>query len=260
MFRPPSLPPSPRRVLTCVALAAVTGLGVLAAEVLWALRGGGVAFSPVSPAPRAFVSAAGGQSITLVVMGDSTAVGQGAEYESGIAVAAAQHLARRGPVILRNLGVSGATWTDVRAAQLPAAVRASPDVVVLAAGANDVTHLTPLGSVQRDIEHTVAALRAANPRVRVVLTGAPDMGAVPRFLPPLRWVATWRTRRLNAAVEKTAAELAVTVAPIARRTGALFRSNRGLFAADDFHPNARGYATWNPVLAEALDRALGRLH
>ena len=256
MFRPPPFRPSPRTVLTGVALAAVTGIGVLAAEVLWALRGGAVAFAPVSPAPRAFAGPAGAPPITLVVLGDSTAVGQGAAYECGIAVAAAQHLARHRPVTLRNLGVSGATWADVRAEQLPAAVQARPDVVVLAAGANDVTHLTPPGSVQRDIAHTVAALRAANPRVRVVLTGAPDMGAVPRFLPPLRWAVTWRTRQLNAAIKESAADLAVTVAPIAQRTGALFRSNRRLFAADDFHPNARGYATWNPVIAEALDRAL----
>lgn len=260
MTRPPSFNPSPRRVLTGVALAAVAGVGVLAAEVLWALRGGSVAFSPVPAAARAFVSAAGGEPITLLVLGDSTAVGQGADYESGIAVAAAQHLARRGPVTLRNRAVSGATWADVRAEQLPAAMKFGPDVVVLAAGANDVTHLTSLGSVQRDIEQTVTALRTANPRARVVLTGAPDMGAVPRFLPPLRWVATWRTQRLNAAIEETATELAVTVAPIAQRTGALFRANRGLFAADDFHPNASGYATWNPVLAEALDRALSAQH
>jgi len=73
-------------------------------------------------------------------------------------------------VILRNLGVSGATWTDVRAAQLPAAVRASPDVVVLAAGANDVTHLTPLGSARCSATSSTPWRRCGPPTRAFVLS------------------------------------------------------------------------------------------
>jgi len=52
-----------------------------------------------------------------------------------------------------------------------------------------------------------------------------------------------------------AARLGLIFAPIAEKTGPLFRADPSLFAADRFHPNDRGYATWIPVLNEALARA-----
>jgi lysophospholipase L1-like esterase len=53
-------------------------------------------------------------------------------------------------------------------------------------------------------------------------------------------------------------ERALVLAPIDARTGPLFRADRSLFAADDFHPSAAGHATWVPVIEAALDRALMR--
>ena len=47
-------------------------------------------------------------------------------------------------------------------------------------------------------------------------------------------------------------------APIAERTGPSFRKDRTLFAADRFHPNARGYALWIAVINDALDAAIAR--
>ncbi len=47
-----------------------------------------------------------------------------------------------------------------------------------------------------------------------------------------------------------------TIAGVEPRLKQLFRADRTLFHADRFHPNARGYATWVPVLMEGL--AAGR--
>jgi len=59
-------------------------------------------------------------------------------------------------------------------------------------------------------------------------------------------------------VQRQAQNYGLTFAPIADRTGPLFRRDRTLFSDDRFHPNDRGYATWTAVINEALDRALGR--
>ena len=246
-----------RALLLLVALV-LAAPALLVAEALWALRGpGGVAFTPPPSAPQRF-GPDEGAALRLAVLGDSTAVGQGAPYPDGIAVGAAKHLARGGPVELLNVGVSGARWEDVRSEQVERAARFGPQVALVAAGANDVTHLTSTDAIVRDVEATVVRLRAARPDVEVVLTGSPAMGTVPRFAQPLRWVAGRRTRQVNAAIERTAARLGLTIAPIAERTGPQFARDPSLFAADRFHPNARGYATWRPVVAEALDRAPAR--
>ncbi len=199
-----------------------------------------------------------GAPLTYVVLGDSTAAGVGGNYDAGIAVATARELGRRKQVAMTNLAVSGARIRDVRTLQLPTALTLRPDIVLLSAGANDVTHLTPLRRIRADVRAIVQSLRASNPDVRIVMTGSPDMGSPPRIPRVLRGVATCRTRQVNRMLRAEAERLDVVFAPIAETTGPLFRRDRSLFAADRFHPNDRGYATWIPVLNTALARVVAR--
>ena len=239
--------------LAFITLLLVGGLvGLLIAEAMLARRGPEVPYRPPSPEPRTLGS---GPSLAYVVLGDSTAAGQGAPYDHGIALATARHLASANRVTLTNLAVSGARMRDVELRQVPAAVRRRPDIVLIAAGANDVTGLTPARTVTRSLDAAVRRLRSTNPEVDIVVTAAPDMGSIPRLAQPLRIVAGWRTRQLNAAIEDLASRRDLVLAPIARKTGPAFRRDANLFAVDRFHPNARGYATWIPVLTEALDAA-----
>lgn len=246
-----------RRAAAWLLLAAVGLIALLAIEALIAIATvPGDDYRAPPQAPRSFPSGGERARLRLVVLGDSTGAGRGAPYEQGIAVAAARHLAARGPVTLTNLAVSGARLGDVRRDQLPAATRLAPDVVLLAAGANDVTGLTLLGSVRADVIAIAHRLRAARCDVAIVLTASPDVGSAPRLAQPLRTVAGWRTLQVNAAVEEVVRERRLALAPIAERTGRRFRADRSLFAPDGFHPSAAGYATWFAVIDAALDRAL----
>jgi lysophospholipase L1-like esterase len=134
-------------------------------------------------------------------------------------VRTAEILATRRRVVMTNLAVSGATTTDVRAEQLAVAVRRAPDLVLVAAGSNDVTHLRSSGAVRNDLVEVIDRLRAARCDVAIVVTGAADVGAVPRMAQPLRALAGLRTRQINAAVAEAARERDVVFAPIAERTG-----------------------------------------
>lgn len=243
-----------KRGIAAIGLALAGLVAVLVIEVMLARRGEVDVFTGPSSAPRSFGEE--GAPLRLVVIGDSTGAGQGGPYDAGVAVGAARHLAAAGRrVTLINFAVSGSTMADVLAGQSAQAARARPDVVLIAAGANDVTHLTPTGAVARDLSKIVARLRGAGAGVRIVVTAAPDMGAIRRLAQPLRWVAGLRTRQLNQAIIDVTASEKLTFAPIAERTGPLFREDASLFAADRFHPDARGYATWLPVIEDALDRA-----
>ncbi|HEX7153466.1 MAG TPA: SGNH/GDSL hydrolase family protein [Thermoanaerobaculia bacterium] len=202
------------------------------------------------------LTAAAQPALTYVILGDSTAAGVGGDYEVGIALSTTRVLERQYRVSMTNLAVSGAQFSDVRKKQLPEAEMLRPDLVLLAAGANDVTHLTPLRSIRNDFREIVKRLIAANPKVKIVITGSPDMGSPPRVPRLLRGLAFRRTTSLNRMLVAEAAPYGIVFAPIAQRTGPLFRADRSLFADDEFHPNDRGYATWLPVLEEALAQAL----
>lgn len=235
------------------ALAAV--LLVFVAEALLAIPGPDDHFHNPSRRP-VHVGPDGGRPLVYVVMGDSTAAGRGAPYATGIAVQTARHLARSRPVLLINLAVSGAKVGDVARDQLPAAMRLRPDLVLLAVGANDATHFTPGSQIEMRLTAVLVGLAAARPGVRIVQTGSPDVGTARRFAQPLRWLAGVQTGRVNRVLAAVGRRHGVGWAPIARATGPLFARDAGLFAPDRFHPNARGYATWLPVLDTALDDAL----
>ncbi|MDP9384225.1 MAG: SGNH/GDSL hydrolase family protein [Actinomycetota bacterium] len=237
-----------RRIAGGAALAVAGLLAVLAIQAVLARRG---EVAPFTEAPRTSRRFGDGPELRYVVLGDSTGAGQGADYEDGIAVATARYLAGTGRrVRLVNLSVSGAKLGDVVAEQLPLAARERPDVVLLSAGANDVTGLTSAGSIRADIERIGDAL----PGAKLVLTASPDVGSSPRLHPPLRWVVDLRRRQVNRAIRELADRRDIEVAPIAERTGPRFRADRALFSPDRYHPNARGYATWIPPLTEALRR------
>jgi lysophospholipase L1-like esterase len=207
--------------------------------------------------PRGPGTTGSGPALNYVVLGDSTAIGQGAEYTQSYAYQSAQHLAKDYTVTFTNIGVSGARTKDVLEKQLPK-VTSKPDIALIAVGANDVTHLTKISDVQASTEAIVNMLRIKNPSVKIIITGSPAMGSVPRFPWPIKQLAGARTNDMNTMFKRLVHEQKITLAPIAAKTGAAFQADPTLFAADKFHPNARGYALWTPVINNAADQALDK--
>jgi lysophospholipase L1-like esterase len=237
-------------------LLALVGLILLfiAIEYLLVTHTGSPVPAPVIP--RAPQTSGSGPPLTYVVMGDSTSIGQGTEYPHGYSYQSAQHLAQRYTLTYVNVGVSGAKAHDVLSDQLLNAIARRPDLVLIAVGANDVTHLTSESAVRASMQATIDGLRKANPGVRIVVTGSPAMGSVPRFPWPLRQFEGYRANRLNRMFAGLVSKNNLTFAPVAAKTGPAFARDPTLFAADKFHPNTRGYTLWTPVINEALDRSL----
>ena len=186
----------------------------------------------------------------IVWLGDSTAAGVGASSSSGaLPSQVADGLATAGTSVT-DLAVSGARVADVLADQVPKVAGLQPDLVLISVGANDTIHLTGRGAFRHTYEQL---LRALPPGVPVVLLGVPDMGAIPRFAQPLRAVAGWRGRNLDAEVRRVAASAGAVYADIAGPTGPPFRRHPDrYFAADDFHPSDAGYGLWADAVLKVL--------
>ena len=197
-----------------------------------------------------------GKEIRYLVIGDSTGAGRGAEYEKGIAQQTAKYLAKKRKVNFVNLSVSGTTTKDVLSEQIPQARAYEPDLVLLAVGSNDVTHLTQGKSLQKDLNRIIDNLIKINCNIKIVVTGSGEMGAIPLFPEPLRYIAGMRTQQINKIFGRVSEEKEINFAQIAHETGPMFKKDKSLFASDGFHPNERGYATWLPVLNKSIDEAL----
>lgn len=211
---------------------------------------------PAPEIPRSVQTFGNGPKLTYVVMGDSTSIGQGTDYEHAWALLSAKHLAASHEVSFVNVGISGATAADVLAIQLPRVVTYKPDVVLLAVGANDATHFVGAKAFQQSVQAIIDGLQTANPDVKIIVTGSPAMDSVTRFPWPVKQLMGLRTRQINKAFAPIITKNDLAFAPIAQGTRAAFLADPTLLAADKFHPNARGYALWVPIVNSALDRAL----
>jgi acyl-CoA thioesterase I len=245
-----------RRVFLWLLLAAAVLAGIVAVEVLLALRR---EYLPTEPAMElgGEFGPADGEALRFVVLGDSTAAGVGAgEPANAYPTLLAERLAQDGwRVELTVLGVSGAQVKDVLADQVPRAEGLHPDLVFVGIGANDATHLASLDSVRRDIALVIDRLQATG--ATVVIAGAPDMRAA-AFYEPLRSLAGWRGRSVADVIEDVARAERVGVVELAEETGPFFASDPDAHnSSDEFHPGPLGYQRWADAIYPELERALG---
>ncbi len=192
---------------------------------------------------------------SLLIIGDSTAVGTGASRPE-TSVAGLIGTAHPGLRIV-NRATDGAKYEDF-AAQLQSSSERFDTVLVLGGG-NDVIRLTGEAALRASVRK-VAAL-AAERGAKVILMPPGNVGNAPFFWPPLSWWMTRRSQTLHAIVRD-----------VARATGAVYvdlykpRSedpfalrSKELHAKDGLHPSDGGYSHWVAELDRQakLDTLLG---
>lgn len=208
--------------------------------------------------PRDKTTIGEGVELNYLILGDSTSISQGGDYSQGYVVKTAENLSNSYKVTYQNFGVSGARISDVAIDQLERSKSFKPDIVLIAVGANDVTHLTSLENIKNDMKIIINTLRERNKNVKIVFTGAASMGDVIRFVQPFKWFMGYRTNNVNMVFEEIATEENVTFAYVARDTGKQFAKHPEYFAQDKFHPNNQGYAIWTEVLNRAIDSSINQ--
>jgi lysophospholipase L1-like esterase len=182
----------------------------------------------------------GNGKLRLVVVGDSTAVGTGAD---SLADALPGRLGKLLGARWRAIGRNGATASQVLHDHLDDAAGGPADVAVVLVGWNDALKLRSPRAFARDLGAIIDRLRAASPDGRVVVVAPPAFGSFPVLRQPLRMALGAHAANLTRVAERVAGE-----------HGALFA--RGFdgrsVAADGFHPDGAGYATLAGSVAAAL--------
>jgi lysophospholipase L1-like esterase len=250
-----------RRVLMRVGaglvVTAVGGAAVLGVEIVMAKRRTYLPAESAPPVAGEF-GEAGDPLVRLVLLGDSTAAGVGvSRTQDTFGAKLAMRLSTEGySVRLSSVAVSGSRAGDLSPQVGRALVMTDhPDLAVIAIGANDATHVTPLDDVARDIEAAVRRLRAAG--IAVVVATCPDLGAPPAFARPLRDLVGWRGRHVATRTEQAATRAGGLAVDLARLTGPAFRADPDrLHSSDDFHPSAAGYRVWADATLPAVLRAV----
>jgi acyl-CoA thioesterase-1 len=181
-------------------------------------------------------------TLTVVFFGDSLTEGYGlagGKDEAYPALVAAKAAGEGVPLQVVNAGVSGNTSADGRARIGWALARATPDVFVLALGANDGLRGLAPEAMRANLAAILRAVREANPAARLVVFGIeapPNYGAD-------------YTARFRAVFPSLAEEFDGVLAPfLLDRVAGVARLNQG----DRVHPTAEGHR----IMAETVWRTL----
>ncbi|GAA3606104.1 SGNH/GDSL hydrolase family protein [Marihabitans asiaticum] len=204
--------------------------------------------------------AAPGTPVQLMVLGDSTAAGLGAEtrYQTIGAILSTGLAAIMGrPVQLTNEAVIGAESSDLPAQLSRALARVDDaDVAVILIGGNDVTHRIDRSTAVKHLERTVRYLRTLD--IPVVVATCPDLGTVEPIPFPLNVLLRRWSRELAAAQTVAVVEAGGRSVSMGDLLGPEFEASPAeMFSKDRFHPSAAGYArvasALLPSVAAALD-------
>ena len=245
---------------TAVSAAAAAGLGygLIQAEAKITRR---IVGNPFDGAPDddGVYGAAPGEPVQLLVLGDSTAAGMGADtkYQTIGAILSQGLAAIMGrPIELTNEAVVGAESSDLRAQLSRALARIDqPDVAVILIGANDVTHRIDRSVSVKHLERTARYLRTLD--VPVVVGTCPDLGTVEPVPFPLNKLLRQWSRDLAAAQTVAAVEAGARTVSMGDLLGPEFAASPSvMFSQDRFHPSAAGYARVASALLPTVAAAL----
>lgn len=203
-------------------------------------------------------SVAGPKPVRLLVLGDSTAAGVGADTQAdalpGNLARNIRELFHRGTT-WRAVGRNGATARDIVTDYLAEATDAESDLVFLSIGANDALGLRSRGSFRKDVVQIVGEMRSANPRALVLVSLMPRFDRFAALPQPVKWNLALHADSLEDGARAGVSGMSGVFAipkPIPY--------TQEFWATDRFHPSAEGYRQWVDFAVDSVPTELLEKH
>ncbi|MCF7815901.1 MAG: SGNH/GDSL hydrolase family protein [Candidatus Pacebacteria bacterium] len=180
--------------------------------------------------------------VRILVAGDSTGVGTGAEDVKNTLSGYFAHDFPEVDVV--NVSVNGSVTQSVYG-QLEAGHPHTYDLVVISTGGNDTWALTPMNKLRDDLRKVLhKAKEMSNQRAIVIFFG--NVGSAPFFPYPLRAFLLWRAERINELFFEVTHEEGVPFIELFTQSekNPFVKDPKKYFALDGLHPNDAGYWEW----------------
>ncbi len=199
---------------------------------------------------KAFSSSIDQPQKHILVAGDSTAVGTGAQDPKQ---SVAGRLASDFPQAdITNIGINGLKVRGLVAQLNKLPVEKKFDLALLQIGGNDVVRLTSLSAIERDL--TTAISKSKDRAHTVVIMTSGNVGLAPALGPVARYVYNWRTRQVRELFIRVCNREQVVYVDLFRETkDDIFATDVNRYYAEDyFHPSGDGYGVWYQSLSVVL--------
>ena len=192
-----------------------------------------------------------GESMRLLIVGDSAAAGVGANLQQDALVGQlSSTLAIKQQIQWQLVAKSGLTSTDI-VKELELLPAQKFDLILVSVGVNDVTHFTKQALWVNNIHTIVTLLNTKFGADDIILSSIPPVHLFTALPQPLRWWLGMRAKKLNTLMT-TAVE---NINKCSVLTVKLPFSPEYL-AKDGFHPSTKAYKVWAEQAAEMFTLSL----
>jgi len=232
--------------LLTLLLATLAGCGVALGPIRIGSVGGAVS-APTGPTRYAF---------SVAVMGASDAFGVGTDDHARLnwPTRLARELPQ--PTRLLNLGIPGATLALAQREELPVALDAHPNAIVIWMAVNDYIRNVSLADYTATLHATLATIRQQDPQTRVFVGDLPDLRYVPYFYgrDPVALYAD--VQAWNAAIAQASADNGAMLVDINTAWGGL-SNNQQYISQDGLHPSTEGAQALADYFSHVIRQTMG---
>ncbi len=194
---------------------------------------------------RPYERATGTRSV--LVLGDSTAVGVGSPSDQTVAGRLGAYLNSS----VENYAKSGAVIEDLTD-QISKAKKEQYDVVLIQIGANDAIRFHSLEATQKHLQGALAAASARSPRIVVLTAG--KIGAAPFFPRILGPIWTLRAKALRARFMTTTAQNGAVYVDLYPLKDPFASDPDRYYAPDGLHLTSDGYEFWFEQVQRTIEK------
>ncbi|OUD12227.1 SGNH/GDSL hydrolase family protein [Thioflexithrix psekupsensis] len=194
---------------------------------------------------------------TLVVLGESTAVGIGiATHAQGLAAQIAAHLNgyTKQAIHWQCLGGREINVQKTHHWLIPQVEPLKPDILVIVLGLNDTWQLTSLSRWREELYRVIHSAKD-NVKQGIFFTLSPPFSQKKYAPQPLRFLLNIRRMLLNYHLEQSV----IRQAKCAYIDFTHSPQSMDYWAEDGIHPSAAGYTLWGEHIARQILARLGRL-
>ena len=184
---------------------------------------------------EAYESATG--TLSVLVLGDSTAVGVGSPSQQSVAGRLGEFL----NASVENYAVSGAVTADV-AGQIARAQKDHYDVILIQIGANDIIRFHSPETTAQELDAALKSLEQKSDHI--VLLTAGKVGEAPLFPRLFGWLWTWQASRMRTQFMAVTSADGVAYVDLYSAPDPFSSDPSRYYAPDGLHLTGDGYGFW----------------
>lgn len=190
-----------------------------------------------------------GTEIKYVALGDSLTAGSGAKnYQEMYPYLLAKKISEAGnKVTYENYSQPGAKSQDLIDILLTPAIAASPNIVTLLIGINDIHNHVGKDQFRKNYQFILERLTKET-KAKIYLINIPSIGSNTIILPPLNYYFDKETSDYNKIIKELADVYKVKYIDLNSPIKNLFKNDGTHYSVDSFHPSALGYKLWAQII------------